>query len=200
MIVNHYINYIYQMTHYLQYQQKKLEEMHQVVLKLQQDINDLKTKPQNVKNEYRFDLLKVESLQGTLNIGLTPNGNENSLGELAVNQSMDVAPTEQKHPELFQSVQGKIKHYLNTDAAQSLKSLEKQYGYPLDDQYREFIINDVKKQVDQRILYYLHQIPSDRLSPESMENMEQITTQKVIQDINQTFAAFLNHLPKKEEK
>lgn len=194
---NYYIHYINQLTHYLQFQQKKLDEMHQVIKQLQQDVSDLKTNPQTIKNEYKFDLLKVENLQGTLNIGLTPNGNEASLGELDVNQSMKVPQGEQPHPELYSGVKSKISHYLNHKAVRDLNDLEEKYNYPLDDQYRSFIIDDVKKQIDQRILYYLHQIRSDQFTPEQQDNLEQLTTQKVIQDIKQTFEAFMKNLPKK---
>lgn len=198
----YYMNYVNQMNSYLQVQQKKIEEMNRVLQDMQKEITELKNRPQTVKNEYRFDLLKVENLHGTLNIGLTPNGNQNesNIGDLAINQSMDVSQVEQKHPEAYQRIQSQIENYLDGEAHQELSRLEALYDYPLDEQYRTFIIEDVKKQINQRILFYLHQVQPEQLDARQVTHIEEMTAQKVIQDINQSLEAFLRNLPKKGDR
>lgn len=103
------MQYLQQLHDYIQTQNKKIEKMKQMIEELQQDIKDLKEKqvPSVIKNEYKFDLLKVERLEGTLNIGLNPKGNDSGIGELSINQTMNVPSGEQKNSPLFDRVQKK---------------------------------------------------------------------------------------------
>ncbi|MFH5185103.1 spore germination protein GerPC [Paenibacillus sp. TAB 01] len=70
--------------------------------------------------------------------------------------------------------------------------MEQQYRYPLDEPYRKFIVEDVKKQIDERIRYYLQK------HPEPMEDKERSIIEEVKQDIEKTFEAFIQNLPRKE--
>lgn len=55
---------------------------------LSQELTTMRDTPKiNVeKIEYKFDQLKVESLDGTLNIGLNPNSLKETIEDLAVEQ------------------------------------------------------------------------------------------------------------------
>ena len=165
------MQYLQQLHDYIQTQNKKIEKMKQMIEELQQDIKDLKEKqvPSVIKNEYKFDLLKVERLEGTLNIGLNPKGNDSGIGELSINQTMNVPSDEQKNSPLFDRVQKEIYRYLESDAYHVLERIEEECGYPLNDDYRAFILDDIKKQIDQRIRYYVNQLPADDLEPEQLD-------------------------------
>lgn len=194
----HYFGQLYLL---LQTQNKKIEEMNTRIRHLQKEINEWKEKstPQVIKNEYKFDLLKVEKLEGTLNIGLNPNGGDASIEDFAVNQSMDIPANDKDHPELFPGIQQEIYHYLNHDASTVLKELEHQYAYPLDEPYRNFILDDIRKQIDKRIRHYLSRIQAEQISPEQLPQIKKTVTQQVQQDINKTLEAFIKNLPRKEK-
>lgn len=187
-----------QLTCYLQAQTKQMEQLTKLVEELQQDVNQLKDKavPQTVHNEYKFDLLKIERLEGTLNIGLNPKGEDSPIGEYAVNQAMDIPAGPKPADELFARIQQQIHHYLDNDAIYSLEALEQKYAYPLHDPYRKFIMNDIKNQIDQRIHYYLNQTQPDQLDPAQYPAVEQKVVEKVKRDIEKTCESFLQHLPR----
>ena len=182
----------------------KIEEMRQMIQQLHGDIKDLKEKerkPPVIQNEYKFDLLKIERLEGTLNIGLNPNGNESSIGEFAVDQAMQVPKSvPQGQPEYYQRIQEQIHRYLDMDAYQTLKKIEQNFTYPLDDPYRKFIIDDVKRQIDHRIQHYIQRIPFENMREDMRGEHEQEVIAKVKKDIDITFEAFIRNLPRKERK
>ncbi|MFF0825595.1 spore germination protein GerPC [Brevibacillus sp. NPDC003359] len=192
------MQYFQQLHDYIQLQNKEIEKMQQMLEQLQQDVNDLKEKqiPSVIKNEYKFDLLKVERLEGTLNIGLNPKGNDAGIGDFSINQSMDIPNPHQSNAPLFDRVQKEIYQYLETDAYRVLEKIETECNYPLDDNYRAFILDDIKKQIDQRIKYYLGELPTDELEPEQLDVFVQKTAQKVKRDINKTCETFVKNLPR----
>lgn len=186
--------YLQQMQAYLQAQIERTTAMDQTIQQMRQELDQLREKcaqPQVIRNEYKFDLLKIEKLEGTLNIGLNPNATDSSIEEFAVTQTVD-APTKHAH---LSNIQKQVEAYLQDEAYQLLKSMEAQYGHPLDDSYRTFILDDVKKQIDKRILHYLNQFP-----PDEAELLEESTVQRVIQDIQRTLASFVQHLPRQEKE
>lgn len=192
------MQYFQQLHDYLKVQNQKIEAMKQMIEQMQEDINELKEKqvPSVIKNEYKFDLLKVERLEGTLNIGLNPKSTDSAIGDLAINQTMDVPTGPKKKSPSFDRVQKEINAYLNHDAYQVLARIEEECGYPLDDAYRGFIMDDIKKQIDQRIRHYLNQMDTTEWEPEQIEAWEQKTIQKVKRDIERTCETFVQNLPR----
>jgi len=194
------MQYIQQLNQYIQTQNKQMEQMSKLIQQLQMDLNQLKEKqtPPVIRNEYKFDLLKIETLEGTLNIGLNPHGTDSSIEEFAVDQSMNVPPVQKQNPTLFQKVQQQIHQFLKRDAYDVLCSIEDKYAYPLDEPYRKFILNDIKKQIDQRIHYYVNQLDLEKMSPDQVQIMEQKIIEKVRKDIEKSCEAFIKNLPAKE--
>ncbi|MBH0333465.1 spore germination protein GerPC [Brevibacillus brevis] len=192
------IQYIQQLHDYIQSQNKKIEQMRQMLEQLQQDVNDLKERqiPSVIRNEYKFDLLKVERLEGTLNIGLNPKGNDSGIGDFSINQSMDIPDPPQTSAPLFDRVQNEIYQYLEGDAYLVLEKIETECNYPLDQNYRAFILDDIKKQIDQRIKHYLNDLPTDELEPEQHDIFVQTIVQKVKRDIDKTCETFVKNLPR----
>ena len=82
------------MQRYLEAQEQRILQLEQEIKRLSEEVSNLKNKPpiRVDKIEYKFDQLKVESLNGTLNIGLNPN-DLNNIDEFAVNnQSTQATP------------------------------------------------------------------------------------------------------------
>lgn len=192
------MRYFQQMHDYLQTQNKKMEIMKQMIEQLHQDVNELKEKqvPTVIKNEYKFDLLKVERLEGTMNIGLNPKNADAGMGEMSINQTTDSLAVDQRPSASFDRVQKEIYRFLAHDAYQVLQRIEEECGYPLDDPYRSFIVDDIKKQIDQRIHHYLNQMDTSELEPEQLDAWEQKTIQKVKRDIERTCESFVKNLPR----
>ncbi|MED4571150.1 spore germination protein GerPC [Brevibacillus agri] len=192
------MQYLQQLHDYIQTQNKKMEKMKQMIEELQQDVKELKEKqvPSVIKNEYKFDLLKVERLEGTLNIGLNPKSNDSGIGDFSINQSMDVPNGEKKNTPLFERVQKEIYRYLKSDAYHVLERIEEECGYPLNDDYRDFILEDIKKQIDQRIRYYVNQLQTDEWEPEQIDVWAGKIVQKVKRDIEKTCEGFVKNLPR----
>ncbi|NOU97363.1 spore gernimation protein [Paenibacillus sp. LMG 31456] len=194
------LRYMKQVNDYLQYLNQQIQQLNSKIQEMDKEIDELKKnniQPPVIRNEYRFDLLKVEKLEGTLNIGLnpTPSSTDSSIEEFSVGQSLHTpSVAAQQNPQMFHCIQEQVKDYLNSDAYRALEVFEHQYQYPLDEPYRKFIVEDVKKQIDQRIRYYLLK------HPEPAENTQESIIEEVKRDIEKTFEAFIRNLPRKENE
>ncbi|MGQ5396209.1 spore germination protein GerPC [Paenibacillus sp. M.A.Huq-84] len=191
------LRYMKQVNDCLQYLNQQIQQMNNKIQEMDATIGELKkssTQPPVIRNEYRFDLLKVEKLEGTLNIGLnpTPNASDSSIEEFSIGQSLNTPKvTEQHNPQMFHGIQEQVQDYLSSGAYSALEAFEHQYEYPLDEPYRKFIVEDVKKQIDQRIRYYLQK------HPEPTDNTQESIIEEVKRDIEKTFEAFIRNLPRK---
>ncbi|MGG1685000.1 spore germination protein GerPC [Pseudalkalibacillus sp. NRS-1564] len=186
----------------LQRMQQNIEQQNNRIKMLEDMVDDLRNschelskapKTNIEKIEYKFDQLKIERLDGTLNIGLTPNGGADVLDDFTVNGGNGMNPSNIP-PEAIQSIQQNIHSYMKKGAIQHLGELEKKYQYPLDDPYRHFILNDIQKQLDQRINYYVNQ-QSNRSPESSTEQLVEEVTNKLKRDITNGMEAFLKNLP-----
>jgi len=190
-------DYFTKLHHYLTWQTNKIKHLEQQIAHLEKEMQELKQRPQTMieKIEYKFDQLKVETLEGTLNIGLTPNGGT-LIEDFAVSPEKTVVP--KPEPVLFRSIQSKINEYLANDCKTILEQLETKYAYPLDETYRQFILQDVQRQIDERIHFYLQQKMNSGYVPDpsSSEAVETEIVNKVKQDIEQSLDSFMKHLPK----
>ena len=77
--------YIRQLYDQMYLQHQELSELRSLVTQLSAEVKQLKEKPSVTveRLEYKFDQLKVETLEGTLNIGLNPT-DLNAIEDLAV--------------------------------------------------------------------------------------------------------------------
>lgn len=195
---NDLYNYLQKLHTYVQTQNKKIKKMETIIQQLQNDIANLKQKPYtNVeKIEYKFDQLKVETLEGTLNIGLNPNDTE-SIEEFAVSQGkMKVPPVRQDNQDLIQKIQHKVHNFLDNDCTKVIENLELELGYELDDSYRQFIIDDVRKQIHNRIQYYIQQLtPEELQQPARSNQIAETTINQLKNDIKNAIITFMRNLP-----
>ncbi|QHA91470.1 spore germination protein GerPC [Bacillus sp. N1-1] len=179
----------------IEHQNNRIKMLEDMIDELRDNCNELsKTPKTNIeKIEYKFDQLKIERLDGTLNIGLTPNGGADVLDDFTVNGGNGMNPSNVP-PEAIQSIQQNVQSYMQNGALQKLGELEKKYQYPLDDPYRHFILNDIQKQLDQRINYYVNQ--QTTRSPEgNVEQLVEDVSAKIKRDISNGMEAFLKNLP-----
>ncbi|RBW68995.1 spore germination protein GerPC [Bacillus taeanensis] len=188
--------YLQQVYQYMKTQHERVKNLEARMDELEGEINALKSNGAMKidKIEYKFDQLKVETLEGTLNIGLTPNLSE-EIEQFSVN-GKEKEEVSEGQEQLFQRIHKDVHHYLNHEIVNDIRQFEEKYNYKLEDPYRQFIVQDIRKQIDRRISFYLNQMNRNG----SAEGpVEQAVLEKVKKDIYKAIEAFINNLPQKME-
>lgn len=196
------ITYLNDLHKYVEFQNKRIEALEQQVQQFQRSIIELQQKPSTTieRIEYKFDQLKVETLEGTLNIGLNPMDGE-TVEDFSVSQGKmnvpDIRKTnrgEQVHP-IIDSIQSEITNYLDNDCIEFIKKLENETNRPLENSYREFIIDDIRHQIPDRIRIYIQQQQGLLNSNERLQEIKENTINKVIIDVQNSITAFFTNMP-----
>jgi spore germination protein PC len=198
--VNQYdfYEYIHKLHRFVETQDRKLKQLEQLVRTLEEDINQLKSKPsiQVEKIEYKFDQLKVETLEGTLNIGLNPTdlqGIEDFAvaGQQVANQPLSPAAKFQSN----MRIEEPILQSLESEVSSVIQKYESEKNIKVDDSYITFILGDIKRQLPSRIEYYLNQIPNDQRVEEQMSVQENRIVELIKNDIQKGIITFLETNP-----
>ncbi|WP_010093660.1 spore germination protein GerPC [Ornithinibacillus scapharcae] len=141
-------NHIYELQQitYKQSEQIRLleEKVNQLEMKLQHT-----SSPSIDKIEYHFDQLKIERLDGTLHIGLSPN-------ELANIDDLGIPKFQHKQVqnELKQKLVPPINHFINEQGPEIIRNLSEKNNMTIPKKLEGDIIHDILSQVPDRIAYY----------------------------------------------
>ncbi len=174
----------------------RISTLEQSILTLQKELAAQRQNQQPTHIEYKFDQLKVETLEGTLNIGLSPHSQNEAIEDFHVQNHKLNVPRSREYQTSFEKIRSEIYHYLDHECIPVIEELEHKYQFPLQPEYRQFIINDVRNQIDPRIAQYLNQLNIEHLTREQIDELEFQTKSKVKGDINKTFELFIQNLPK----
>jgi len=144
---------------------ERLDALEAKFAALCEQVKQLEARPTyNIEGiNYHFDQLKVEKLEGTLNIGMTAPGTGDdaipgSIEQMTVSNTkvFPTASTPMPTPSgLYNDIYAGMNRYLDAEAEQKLLAYENEFQIPLDPYHRQIIINDVRKQVPTRIQYYM---------------------------------------------
>ncbi|MGM0846812.1 MAG: spore germination protein GerPC [Bacillota bacterium] len=192
--------YTYQQIYqYINEQNNRIKNLETLIQELQQDVSALKEKPSiNVENiEYRFDQLKVETLEGTLNIGLNPSDLE-KIEDFAVEgqPSAPIPPFKQVDMEDIQkSLMPRVNDYIEKEVPRIISDTEQQLGTSLDESYHDLIKEDIKKQMPQRIQFYIQSMPVHQHRQQEEPVWEDKIFIKIKSDINNAIHSFMSNLP-----
>lgn len=185
-----------------QLQNEKIPRLENSIMQAQSEISELKQKPATTieRIEYKFDQLKVETLEGTLNIGLAPGGNGSDLiDDFSVGQNGMQSPAQAKQPipaQVPQAIESEVRQYLDESGQDLISRHQEELGQAVDDHYRQYMIDDIKKQLNQRVYYYLNQIPpSEFIGTANVESLMETTVNKIKNDIDQAILAFIKNIP-----
>ncbi|HAM79874.1 MAG TPA: hypothetical protein DCO80_03580 [Ornithinibacillus sp.] len=148
---NNNYNYVYEL------QQIAANQNQQIKL-LEERINELEKQIQANSGtsidriEYHFDQLKIERLEGTLHIGLSPQ-------ELANIDDLNIPnPTVQNNPTLpaiyQQSLIPNLYGFVNEQGPAIIQRLSKQYNKPVDKRLEGDMIHDMLGQIPDRVKFY----------------------------------------------
>ncbi|MFD2672990.1 spore germination protein GerPC [Marinicrinis sediminis] len=173
-----------QTLRYMMWQAEKLHQLQHSVTTLEERLKQTQDPPNQTsieRIEYHFDQLKIETLEGTLNIGLTPSGGSRIEDFMVQNQQppkpgppqSESEQNAQEFEELQESepvyleVKEDIQRFLDGDVYQRIVEFEDLYENPLTHEQRMVIIEDVRKQIPQRIRHYLQHpdVTSQSLQP-----------------------------------
>lgn len=189
--------YIRQLFDHINKQQQEINDLRDALQLLTKDVNQLKEKPAVTveRLEYNFDQLKVDTLEGTLNIGL----NRNDLNQL---DDLAIPATEPTKNQLFlrdanfkNIILDKLSDYINNDFLTVISDTEAQTGKRLHESYTDLIKKDIKKQLPARMDHYIHQLSSQPLEDMTEEQLQEKIYQSVVTDIDQAVHAFITQLP-----
>jgi spore germination protein PC len=95
---------------------------------------------------------------------------------------------------LFTEIESSIEQYLDTNLQSIMEDAGQRLNFQVDDSYREFIFQDIKKQLPNRIEYYLNQ--PHRSENESPEQQKERIFEQMKKEIHYGVLTFLQHLPK----
>lgn len=191
--------YLHQLQQALQIQQQTILNLEDQVRLLQEELNELKSRPSSSigKVEYKFDQLKVENLNGTLNIGLNPFSTKGQqIEDFQVDtETLKVNPETETNPDFYQGILQEMHRYLDEEAYSRILHFEQEERTPLDEMYRQMMVDDIKKQMEHRLPYYLSQVQSYEGISTDPDYLRDIIIQAMKQDIDKAFLSFIQHIP-----
>lgn len=197
-----YYSYLEKLHRFVEAQDKRIVELEKKVKGLSDELKDVRAQPpvQVGTIEYKFDQLKVETLEGTLNIGLNPANPEGIEDFEVQNKNISTSfPMKTKWKPL-RELEQKIEEYLDKDLNSLIKEYEEQLQINVDDSYIDFIKNDIKKQLSGRLDHYLAQIPEKERSAEASQKMTDGIVEQMKKDIGSAVFVFLNNLSKESTR
>ncbi|MGV2940746.1 spore germination protein GerPC [Mesobacillus sp. LC4] len=192
-----FYQYLKKLHVYVEHQSKKTARLEKMVHELQQEIAALKERPpvQIGNIEYKFDQLKVETLEGTLNIGLNPTDLD-GIDDFTVDQKNVNVPIPPK--QLFKrtvEIETALNHYLEAELENIYRSAQVELGISLEDSYFEFIKNDIKKQLSGRVAQHLQEQSSGERGPDLSPELNERVIDLLKQEIQNGVFLFLKNLP-----
>ncbi|GAA0438103.1 spore germination protein GerPC [Lentibacillus halophilus] len=138
---NDYIYYLHQRIDEQDQRIRSLETRMQVAENHKDD-----NKQQTVeKVEYNFDQLKIENLEGTLHIGLSPDDMK-GIEDLSV-------PDTETSP-IHQQLNSELNTYLNRNGEQLVREIASQHQISPETIDSTVLIEDIAKQLPDRIAFY----------------------------------------------
>jgi spore germination protein PC len=180
------------MQAYIYQQDKVLRDLQKKIQTIEETVSDLKKRP-SVKverMEYKFDQLKVETLEGTLNIGLNPSDLQ-AIEDFSVpGNNGTMHPKERMS--MFTEIENSINEYLDSNLQSIMGDTSEPLEFPVDDTYRDFILQDIKKQLSTRIEYYLNQPLRDGSTGEQQKEW---IIEQLKKEIQHGILTFLQNLP-----
>ncbi|WP_106498058.1 spore germination protein GerPC [Lentibacillus sp. Marseille-P4043] len=186
---NEWTTYFYDLHQHIQEQGKKIKELES---KLDQVETISKEKNKNTieKIEYNFDQLKIERLEGTLHIGLSPSDLAN-IDDLGINQTNPA----NFQPPMKQSLLSDLSQHINQEGPALIQDLANQYRKPVDEGFQSIMLQDIEKQLPQRIAFYEQEAKDQNINSE-----DQLTAYITEQIKNEIYQSLVNYMQNNEQK
>jgi spore germination protein PC len=190
-------------SQYLQWLQKCIQAQEQRILTLENALQKMKEDMKHLnekqsihidKIEYKFDQLKVETLEGTLNIGLNPS-ELSGIEDFAVQNQSLTTPISPKHQmQRSMKIEEAIYRYLETDLPLVVEAAQKELNVQPNGEYLSFIKQDIIKQLPSRIEQQLTSISASGRSSENTPS-DELIIEALKKEIQNGVMVFFNNLP-----
>lgn len=192
-----FAQYLQQLRAVIENQQKKVTELEEVIRTMESDLEKIKKEPRMSvgRVEYKFDQLKIEQLDGTLNIGLTPKNGEELMDDFSVNgEDINDPDVEMgQNIAIKNRITTAMNQYLRDGIFDDIRAIEQRLQYHLTEAYEKFIIDDIRKQLSDRVNYFIRQIPPEQWEKEP-EQSERLVIERMRADIIKAIENFINNL------
>jgi spore germination protein PC len=151
--------YMKELHAFIDYQANKVSTLEKKVNELQQEIVKVKERPPvQVGNiEYKFDQLKVETLEGTLNIGLNPSDLEGISDFTVENQNLQTPKSPKNQFKIIRNndIEGELREFLESRLPHIYEEAQEKLDYPMEESYYSLIKEDIMHQLPHRISAHL---------------------------------------------
>jgi spore germination protein PC len=188
-----YSSIFHQLYQYIGEQHQKIEVLKREIQSIKDQLQDMKKKPvMNVeKMEYRFDQLKVDTLEGTLNIGMNP-ADTAEMADMALPFSDQSALPPIEYAQLLLNTYAAMNEYINNELPDWLRHQEVLQKRKVEPSVYSVIKTDLAKQLPERIQFYIQQL-AHRHKDSSLIQQEVLEKTKL--DIQQAIVRFLTSMP-----
>ena len=175
---NSWEEYIYQLHNYIRDQDKRIKDLEERINQLESN-NNKGNQTTIEKLEYHFDQLKIERLDGTLHIGLSPE-------ELGVTDDFSI---NQNRNQVQGQVINQLQAYLNEQGPSLLHQLANKYGHPPNQINQQILLDDVRKQLPERVAHYEKYARDHRVTQSEYE-LSQYIFEQVQKEINHSLSEY----------
>ncbi|MFC0301678.1 spore germination protein GerPC [Virgibacillus soli] len=191
MNIHELYHYVYDLQHQNNEQTERIHKLEQQINSLEDKLNQ-PTQPAVDKIEYHFDQLKIEHLEGTLQIGLSPQ-------DLANIDDLQAATSAQNNNSkqmgtLPQDVQHQLRAYLNEAGPQIIQQLANEYQQPIDEKHQAALVEDIQKQLPQRIAYYEQKARKQNIA--SNQELQAYLTENTKNEIHHSLRKYIEGITK----
>jgi spore germination protein PC len=195
-------NFINNLNSHLSNQDRKICELENTIRELKKQLSEMASSRQVSidKIEYKFDQLKVEKLEGTLNIGLNPFSGE-AIEDFSVkNNALDVNLMPFNQDEFARNLSNSAHEFLNNEGKLLIDQIAAARSVNVSDDISMFILDDIKRQMPARLHYHQqmliqqsgNQIPPNELHTRVLASLES--------DLKQAIEVFLSNLPQESSE
>ncbi|GEL78349.1 spore germination protein GerPC [Tenuibacillus multivorans] len=148
---------------HLAYLEQKINQQTSLINELNQKIDRIMEQQNQASNssvervEYNFEQLKIETLEGTLNIGLTPQQ------DLPFEQ-MDLPKENTNEPTITpmeQQIFNQLQPYINKDVPQIIDQFAAEQDMNVSQEWKTVLVQDIKKQLPNRIKEHTSKMQQD---------------------------------------
>lgn len=188
--------YLQWMQNHIQSQERRITSLEKTIKLMRDELDQLKEKqPINIERmEYSFDQLKIERLEGTLNIGLNPNDLAGIEDFAVENQQLSAPLSPQALMKRSQKIEEEIYRYLESDLAKIIEEEKEKLNIRTGESYLSFIKEDILKQLPNRIDAHLkaNKSGNEAIDPKSLDKQ---IIELLKQEIQNGVHVFLSNLP-----
>lgn len=173
--------------------QNQLQTVSQQLESIEKKLSDLENQPTTRidRIEYRFEQLKVGTLSGSLQIGLT-HGAKGLIEDLEAGDisAQNVKLSEPEEGEAYTRAMANLQDYLGAGLSRDIDEAAQQAKAEVPPELHDKIVEDLSRQAELRFMAYLKDTP---FKEGSDEEAVQTVMEKIRNDVRAGLASFFDH-------